>query len=92
MNVTSTQASVPGDALRQRVDEFVGLFFYGTLLKQVRDSPLTDSKYGFGGRGEQAFAAQLDMELAQRIGRASHNRLGDAICRRLSAGRAREKG
>ncbi len=73
----------PPDALRQRVDEFVGLFFYGTLLKGAREGRLTDAEFGMGGRGEQAFGAQLDLELADRIGRATHNDLGEAIYRHL---------
>ncbi|MDD4889830.1 MAG: hypothetical protein PHU85_07845 [Phycisphaerae bacterium] len=77
-------AGSPQNALRQRVNEFVGLFFYGTLLKGMRDKPMTDSKMGLGGRGEQAFGAQLDQELAQRAGRASNSGLNEAIVRQLS--------
>jgi len=86
MNVSNANATGRGDLLRQRIDEFLGLFFYGTLLKQARTGRLTDSPYGFGGRGEEVFAAQLDQELAERIGRASHNDLGEAIYRRLGGG------
>lgn len=89
MNATNGTTSSSGSlgALRQRVDEFVGLFFYGTLLKSAQDHPLTESKYGFGGRGEQAFRAQLDQELASRAGRSGGNKLTEAIVRRLNSGR-----
>jgi Rod binding domain-containing protein len=76
--------------LRQRVDEFVGLFFYGTMLKSVREHPLTHAKFGMGGRGENVFGSQLDQELAQRAGQGSHSSLSDAIVRQIggkSAGR-----
>jgi hypothetical protein len=79
------------DPLRQRIDQFVGLFFYGTMLKQARTTHLTDSKLGTGGRGGEAFAAQLDQTLAERMGQASHTSLGDALYRELDRhpGRAR---
>lgn len=86
MSAVVNTTPVSSNALRQRVDEFIGLFFYGTMLKNAREGRMTDSKYGFGGRGEQAFGAQLDLELADRIGRASHNRLGEAVYRELSRG------
>lgn len=78
-----------GEVLRGKINEFVGLFFYGTLLKQAREGRMTDSKYGFGGRGEKAFAAQLDLELAQRMGRASGNKLTEAIYDQIGPGRQR---
>lgn len=84
MNVAATSSAGNQTQLRQKVNEFVGLFFYGTLLKSARESRLTDSKIGFGGRGEQAFAAQLDMELAQRAGSAAGNSLSNAIARQLT--------
>jgi hypothetical protein len=70
-------------ALRQRADEFLGLSFYGPMLKEVREHRLTKSKFAFGGRAEDAFGSQLDQELALRIGKASHNQLGGAIFKRL---------
>lgn len=77
------------ELLRQRVDELVGLTFYGTLLKTMRNSPLK-GPYGHGGRGEEVFRGQLDLLLAQQAGRASRFSLNEAIYRRLSkaSGRA----
>lgn len=71
--------------LRKSIDEFVGMVFYGQLLKAMRDSPLK-SDIGHGGRGEDIFAGQLDIELSQRIGRAGGFNLSDAIYRRLRRG------
>ena len=71
--------------LRTSIDEFVGMVFYGQLLKAMRDSPLK-SDIGHGGRGEDVFAGQLDIELSQRIGRSSGFHLSDAIYRRLRRG------
>ncbi len=68
--------------LRQAVDEVVGAAFYTPMLKMARDNPFK-GKIGHGGRGEEIFGAQLDMELARRASHASTNGLGDAIFRRL---------
>jgi len=69
--------------LRRTVNEVVGVTFFGQMLKMARDSTFKGS-YGHGGRGEEIFAAQLDMELAQRAGGAMNNSLSDAIYERLA--------
>lgn len=77
-----TDAAQRETALRQKVDEFVGLTFYGTLMKMTRNSALK-GPYGHGGRGEEVFRAQLDQELAKRAGRASSSSLNEAVYRSL---------
>lgn len=69
--------------LRARIDEMVGMTFYGTLLKTMRNSSLK-GPYGHGGRGEEIFANQLDMVFAQELGKASRFDLSEAIFRRLT--------
>jgi Rod binding domain-containing protein len=69
--------------LRGAADRLVGSVFYGTLLRQMRNSSLK-GEYGHGGRGEEVFAAQLDHYLAQEAGRARGTPLSDAIVRRYS--------
>ncbi len=82
---------VGGDAtrreqvFRRRIDELVGLTFYGTLLKTMRSSALK-SPIGHGGRGEEIFQGQLDQLLAQRAGQAKRFHLSDAIYRQLTRG------
>ena len=88
--VVPPEASAPRKAdvergLRKSINEFVGLVFYGQLLKAMRNSPLK-SDIGHGGRGEDIFAGQLDIELSQQVGRASGSGLSDAIYRRLRRG------
>ena len=68
--------------LRQAVDVVVGATFYTPMLKMARDNPFK-GKIGHGGRGEEIFGAQLDMELARRASHASNNTLAEAITRRL---------
>ncbi|MBN2560367.1 MAG: hypothetical protein JXQ75_05495 [Phycisphaerae bacterium] len=84
---SSPPASAAEDRLlRQRVGEFVGDVFYGTLIRQMQASKLK-GEYFHGGRGEEVFQAQLGMELAQRMGRAIDdpiaNRIYEAMSRRL---------
>ncbi len=76
------------DLLRDRVDEAVGITFFGTLLKTMQNSTLKGS-YGHGGRGEEVFRGQLNLLLAKRIGQASSFELNEAVYRSLS-GRSQE--
>jgi hypothetical protein len=78
--VAQPAASAPGVELRRTADELVGSVFYGTLLRQLRQSSLKGA-YGHGGRGEEVFGAQLDQVLAQRAGRARTNPLSAAVAR-----------
>ena len=54
------------DALRDRVQELVGNAFFGLLIKEMRKT-LSGSKYFHGGRGEEIFMGQFDMEIADRM-------------------------
>lgn len=70
--------------LRQRLGEFVGSIFYGTLIRQMNNSQLKGDFF-HGGRGEEVFQSQLGLELAQRLGRSGNdpitNRLYEAMRR-----------
>jgi len=71
--------------LRQAVDEVVGATFYQPMLKMARENPFK-GKFGHGGRGEEIFGAQLDMELARRASHKSGNSLNAAIYKQLAKG------
>ena len=58
------------EQLGQVTGQVVGSVFYGTLLKQARNSSLQGT-YGHGGRGEEVFQAQLHQVLAERAGQAN---------------------
>lgn len=77
--------------LREAAGEIVGAVFYGTLLKQMRSSPLR-SELGHGGHGEKVFEAQLDAELATRAGQSGRNELTMALFERLSSQQLRIEG
>lgn len=87
-------ASGGGDGeelMRERVGEFVGNVFYGTLLRQSQESNLK-GPFGHGGRGEEVFRGQLNMELAKRLGTSKNDpiaeRLYESIRRGLPGARA----
>ena len=66
--------------LRETAGSVVGNVFYGTLLKQMRESGIK-GEYGHGGRGEEVFAAQLHNLLAERLGGCGNFELADAVAR-----------
>jgi len=66
--------------LRETAGSVVGNVFYGTLLKQMRESGI-QGEYGHGGRGEEVFAAQLHNLLAERLGGCGNFDLADAVWR-----------
>ena len=70
--------------LREKVNEFVGLAFYLPLLNSAQTGSL-QGKYGHGGRGEEMFRSQLNLELARRAGQAGRLGVDEAIYRRLAA-------
>lgn len=76
-------AKPPRPDLRKQAEEFVAMTFYSQLLKQMRNSSLK-GEYMHGGRGEEIFAARLDMELVRRIGQSGRVPLVDTIVKHLS--------
>jgi len=52
------------------------------MLKMMRESSLKSS-IGHGGRGEEAFAGQLDGIWAERLGEASHRGLSEVLYQHL---------
>lgn len=69
--------------LRGMVDEAVGVTFFGEMLKIARNNPYK-AEFAHGGRGEEIFRGQLDMELARRVGQATQTGISEAIYRDLA--------
>ena len=69
-------APTQDDKIEAQVKNWVGQTFFGTLMKQMRDSPFKSDLFS-GGRGEQAFGSMYDTHLAQRMAQ----KLGDRIAR-----------
>ena len=71
--------------LRPVARQWVGQTFFGTMMKQARESPLAakDSPFG-GGRGGAAFGALLDQRLAEKASSGSGEKLVNAIVDRIA--------
>lgn len=80
---TTAQRSQQREQLRQMVNEVVGVTFFAPLLKTAHNSVLK-GKYGHGGRGEEVFQSQLDMEFARSIGRGVRTDLAESLYRKLT--------
>ncbi len=77
----------PGETLHKTVEKWVAQTFFGTLLKQMRESPFKSDLFN-GGRGGQAFSPLYDQHLAERMAGGSGQKLVRAIVRRIEGGRA----
>jgi Rod binding domain-containing protein len=78
------------EKLTKQAQKWVAQTFYGTLLKQVRESPF-HSKVFEGGRGGEAFGSLMDQNLAEHMARGTGHKLVDAITRKIEAKRAYSK-
>lgn len=78
----ATPPTAQTQQLRQKVDQWVGQVFFGTLMKQVRESPFKSEMFS-GGRGGGAFQQMLDGILVERGSRDLGGKLTDAIVRKL---------
>ena len=71
------------DKVTETARKLVAQTFYGTLLKQMRNSPFKSEMFE-GGRGGQAFSPLLDQHLAEHMTRPpTDNHLVNAIARKL---------
>lgn len=68
--------------LKEVTGKVIGSVFFGTLLKSMRESSLKGN-YGHGGRGEDAFAAQLDGIYAENVGSSMQSGIATTIYDRL---------
>lgn len=78
-------------ALVKQAQKWVAQTFYGTLLKQVRESPFKNEMLS-GGRGGQAFGSMLDMQLAERMAKGSGAKLVNSIVASIEYPRAARHG
>ena len=67
--------------LSQLSNEFVNQVFWGTMLREFRES--SSGTLLDGGPGGSAFIRQLDAELIKRISERSDNSLSQALLRQL---------
>ncbi len=69
--------------LREATEQLVGQALFLPLLKQARDTAFKSDLF-HGGRGEEAFGAQLDMTLADRMARRDAQGLVDSIVQQIT--------
>ena len=78
------------DELVEQTRKWVGQTFFGTLLKQMSDSPFKSDLFS-GGRGGEAFSAMHHQQLAERMASGAGARLVNSIVRRIEATAAYQK-
>jgi hypothetical protein len=69
------------DKLVKNAKKLVSQTFFGTMLKQMHNSPFK-SKLFSGGRGGEAFGSLLDQHLADRMASGAGGRLVDSMVNR----------
>jgi Rod binding domain-containing protein len=83
--VASPFPATPGanqKELFQTAQKWVGQTFFGTMLKQMHNSPFKSEMWS-GGRGGEAFSTLYDQHLAERMARASGRPLANAIVKHI---------
>jgi Rod binding domain-containing protein len=86
-------ASAPQTQHDQMVEQtrtWVAQTFFGTLLKQMRNSPFKSELFS-GGRGGEAYGGMYDQHLAEHMARGAGSKLVNSIVRRLEAQQAYRK-
>ena len=78
------------NTLRKHAEIFVASAFFGTLLKQMRESPFKSELFS-GGRGGQAFGSLYDQQMAERMSRGAGSKLVNSIVRKIEARAAYRK-
>jgi len=78
------------DQLTAQAQKWVAQTFFGTLLKQVRNSPFR-SELMDGGRGGQVFGSMYDQRLAEPMARGAGSKLVNSIVKRIEAKQAYQK-
>ncbi len=83
-------AAAPGEAgsahdreqLVRSTQQWVAQTFFGTLLKQMRESPFKSDLFE-GGRGGQAFTSLYDQKLVEQMARGAGNKLVNAVVHQI---------
>jgi Rod binding domain-containing protein len=83
-----TAEEIQHEQLTETARKWVSQTFFGTLLKQMRESPFKSDLFG-GGRGEEAFGPLYDAQLADRMARGAGRSLVDSIVRKIEGRTAR---
>lgn len=74
--------SRPEEKLEVQVKNWLGQTFFGTLMKQMRESPFKSELFS-GGRGGDAFGSLYDGQMAQRMAQGLGTRIARPIVKKL---------
>jgi Rod binding domain-containing protein len=80
----------PHEQLVNKTQTWVAQTFFGTLLKQMRNSPFKSELFS-GGQGGDKFASLQDQHMAEHMTRGAGRKLVDGIVRRIEANAAYRK-
>ena len=83
-------ASTQHDRLVKQTKNWVAQTFFGTLLKQMENSPFKSEMLS-GGRGGEAFSSLYHQRLAEHMASGAGSRLVNSIVRRIEAKAAYQK-
>lgn len=81
-HASAAPASPQHKALVKQSQHLVAQTFYGTMLKQMRDSPFKSDMFD-GGRGGQMFSSLLDQRLADHMSKSTGNKLVNSIVKHI---------
>ncbi|HZZ43230.1 MAG TPA: rod-binding protein [Tepidisphaeraceae bacterium] len=81
---SKTEDKSPHAQLVAQTQKWVAQTFYGTILKQMHNSPFKSEIFD-GGRGGEAFSGLMDQHLAERMAKGGNNKLVKTIVRRIEA-------
>ena len=76
------------DRLTRQAQNWVAQTFFGTLLKQMENSPFKSELFS-GGRGGEAFSSLYHQRLAEHMARGAGSKLVNTMVRKIEA---RQKG
>ena len=90
--VAGAKAKIAGEheQLTEQAQKWVAQTFYGTLLKQMHESPFK-TPWLDGGRGGQAFQPLLDQKLADHMVRSSGKKLVASIVKKIEGHKVYKK-
>jgi Rod binding domain-containing protein len=83
-------AAIQHARLEAHASQLVNQTFFGTMLKQMRDSPFKSDLFE-GGKGGQAFAGLYDQRLVEQMSRGAGKKLVNSIVRKFEAKQAYAK-
>ena len=86
-NPNANDPAVQAARIEQHARQLVSQTFFGTMLKQMRDSPFKSDLFE-GGRGGQAFSGLFDQKLIDQMSRGAGNKLVNAVVRKFDAKKA----